>query len=189
MNTATKFTVARIVLIPLVMAVFLINAIPYNNIIACVLYSLVALTDFVDGYIARKYNQVSDLGKFLDPIADKILIVVMLFLIVGKQILPDPWGAIVCSVVISREFIISGFRIIASEKGVVISADFWGKIKTFLIDFGVGMLILNIKMFTISGAVLLYLGAIISVYSCINYIVKNRQVFKQTQKNEEEENC
>lgn len=176
MNTATKITLARIFLIPLVVAAYLISF-PYNNIVACVLFVLVTLTDLVDGKVARAKNQVTDLGKFLDPIADKIVVVIMLFLLAGNGTLSYPWDAVICGVIITRELIISGFRMIAVEKRVVIAADVWGKIKTVLFDIGISALILGSTFFITFGKIVMYVGTVISVYSCVNYMVKGKEVF------------
>lgn len=179
MNTATKITFARIFLTPVVVAAYLI-VFPYNKLVACALFVLVVFTDSLDGYIARSRNQVTDLGKFMDPIADKIIVVVMLFVLVGDNTLGAWWDALVCGVIISREFIISGFRLIAKDKKIVIAADVWGKIKTVLFDIGIAALMIGNLYFTIFGKAVLYAGTIISVYSCINYIAKSKGVFVVT---------
>lgn len=115
MTTATKITLSRIAFIPVVVAVYLLNF-PGHRMLAGVLFAIAALSDLIDGYVARKYNQVSDLGKFLDPIADKMLVVVFMFLFVADNLIFNPWGAIVCGVVLSREFMISAFRMQAAVK-------------------------------------------------------------------------
>lgn len=201
MNTATKVTVARIVLIPVVVAVYLIDF-PWNKVLACLLFTLTACTDFIDGHIARSRNMVTDVGKFLDPIADKVLVLAFMFILVGDGTLPAPYGAIACLLAMSRDFIISGFRLMAVTKGVVISADVWGKLKTVLLDIGLAVLMISGdavfdtygdvaeffgKFFYIAGSAILYAGVVLSIGSGVNYIVKNKQVMVTNQPAAEEE--
>ncbi len=189
MNLPNKITLARIFLIPLVLVAYYVeipSAPIANDIIACVLFVLCCCTDFIDGHIARSRNLVTDLGKFLDPIADKVIVVVMLFVYVGDGTLTNPWGAIVCGLIMSREFIVSAFRSIAAKKKVVIAADVWGKIKTIFLDIGLSALFLDaivfgdFAFFTWLGKITFYLGALFSIYSGINYIFKNRAVLADT---------
>ena len=126
MNLPNKLTVLRVIMIPLVMCFYMIEAIPYGKIVALVLFVLAAFTDFLDGYIARKNNLVTDLGKFLDPIADKLLVASVLFMIAIDGTIPHPWGVIVVTIIISRELIVDAFRLIACTKGIVLAADIWG---------------------------------------------------------------
>ena len=129
MNLPNKLTVLRVIMIPLVIAFYMIDAIPYGKIIALGLFVIAAATDFLDGYLARKYNLVTDLGKFLDPIADKLLVIITLLMIVVDGTIPAPWGVIVVTIIIAREFIVSALRQIAATKGFVLAADMLGKIK------------------------------------------------------------
>jgi CDP-diacylglycerol--glycerol-3-phosphate 3-phosphatidyltransferase len=183
MNCPNKITLARIFLIPLVMVTYLVEF-PFNDVVACVLFVLCCCTDFIDGSIARKRNMVTDLGKFLDPIADKVIVVVMLFIFVGDHTLAAPYGAIVSGLIMSREFIISAFRTIAVQKKVVIAADVWGKFKTIFLDIGLSALFLDayviagFPFFTYLGKITFYLGAALSIYSGVNYVLKNKVVLK-----------
>ena len=191
MTMATKITLSRIAFIPVVVAVYLLNF-PGHRMLAGVLFAIAALSDLIDGYVARKYNQVSDLGKFLDPIADKMLVVVFMFL--ADNLIFNPWGAIVCGVVLSREFMISAFRMQAAVKKIVIPADVWGKLKTDFQDVGSAVIIFASdpiflshgdgaamvgKVLMYIGLVAFFIGAALAVYSGVNYIVKNKNVFTQ----------
>ena len=135
MNTPNKITLARLLLIPLIIFFYLAEFIPYGRLVAAILFMIACLTDFLDGYLARKNNQVTTLGKFFDSIADKILIMTGLILIVAVPVLGHPavrveWLGVVCAIVIlAREFIISALRQLAASKGKVLAADMGGKIK------------------------------------------------------------
>ena len=182
MNLPNKITMTRICLIPVVVAVFYLEVIPYNRLIAAVLFIVTALTDFIDGHLARKHNLVTNLGKFLDPIADKVLVIVMLFLIIEAGIIPAPYGALGCSFIVARELMIGGFRQIAATSNIVIAADKTGKIKTITQDVSiVALLILKdavkvVPWFDIVAYVIFGIAVVLTVYSGFNYIVRNRQV-------------
>ena len=137
---------------------------------------LASLTDFLDGKIARKYNLVTNFGKFMDPLADKLLVCSALICLIQLELIPA-WVVII---IIAREFIISGFRLVASDNGVVIAASYWGKFKTAFQMLTVIVLILNIpnKVFTILGTVLIYVSLALTVISLIDYIAKNKDVLK-----------
>ena len=138
---------------------------------------MASLTDLLDGKIARKYNLVTNFGKFMDPLADKLLVCsAMICLIQTGQL-----AAWIVVIIIAREFIISGFRLIASDNGVVIAASYWGKFKTTFQMLMVIVLILNIQMsfFQILGMILTYVALILTVVSLIDYIVKNKDVLKE----------
>lgn len=145
MNLPNKITILRIILIPFFVFFMLADAVPNAKYIAAVIFIIASLTDTLDGYLARKYQLVSNFGKFMDPLADKLLVCSALVCFVA---LPDnPMPAWVVIVIISRDFIISGFRLVASDAGVVIAASWWGKIKTvvqmlmsilLIVDFGWG---------------------------------------------------
>ena len=148
-----------------------------NNYIAVAIFIVASLTDLLDGKIARKYNLVTNFGKFMDPLADKLLVCsAMICLIQTGQL-----AAWIVVIIIAREFIISGFRLIASDNGVVIAASYWGKFKTTFQMLMVIVLILNIQMsfFQILGVILTYVALILTVVSLIDYIVKNRDVLKE----------
>ena len=191
MTLPNKITLVRIIMIPLMAFFYLANFIPYGKIVALALFIIAALTDFVDGFIARKYNMVSDLGKFLDPIADKLLTTTALILVVCDLTVPQPYGAIATIIILAREFAISAFRQIAATKNFVMAADWWGKIKANLQFFSFGGLMLlsflkndtnysgvGIQVFEIINWVLLGLAVLLTIISGINYLVKNRAVLK-----------
>lgn len=185
MNLPNKLTLIRIFMIPVFVAVFYINAIPYNFVISAVIFALAAFTDFLDGHIARKYNLVTDFGKFLDPIADKVLVstalIVMLLPYGMVEILPW-YGAICVAIIMARELIVSGFRLIAAGKGKVIAADKSGKIKTFLTDIAIVVLLVsasfleNLGVLNLIGRILLYISTLLTIYSGIECLVKNKGV-------------
>lgn len=196
LNLATKITIARILfIVPTIMAFIVAQLLEYGTtgylialIISAVLFAICCSTDFVDGYIARKTGTVSDLGKFLDPLADKVVIVIMLFLIVlfgdglalgGKFIYNGLVIALLSGLILSRELLISVFRSIAASKKLVLSADIFGKIKTVFLDVSVTALMLAGLHEVIGwlGTVLFYIGAVLALFSGARYIVKNRHVF------------
>lgn len=148
----------------------------YGNYIAVAIFIVASLTDLLDGKIARKYNLVTNFGKFMDPLADKLLVCSAMICLIELDLLPA-WVVII---IIAREFIISGFRLIASDNGVVIAASYWGKFKTTFQMLMVIVLILNINhpFFTILGTVLIWIATILTVVSLIDYIVKNKDVLK-----------
>lgn len=194
MNLPNKITTIRIVLIPFMVFFYLANFIPqgWGKIIALVIFIVAALTDLLDGYYARKYNLTTDLGKFLDPIADKILMTAALLLVVCDGTVPAPYGVIAAIIIFSREFIVSAFRMIASGKKVVIAADLWGKVKTFVTDFSLPALLLLsffyangalngtlfLTIFEIINYVLLGATVALTIISGLNYLIKNWKVVK-----------
>ncbi len=205
MNTPNKITLARILLIPLVLVFYLVNM-PYGKLVSAIIFILACATDFIDGMVARKTNQVTDLGKFFDAIADKVLIMTGMLLVVAypvtaaSVIVKPQWVGIVCVVImLAREFIISALRQIAASKGVVLAADKGGKIKTIFQDVTISLYMLyaffvqdiylkqeviseGLKLFnTIVGItllVLLVISTILTITSGVSYIVRNRKVFK-----------
>lgn len=189
MNLPNKLTILRVIMIPLVMVFYMVDAIPFGKIIALALFVIAAFTDFLDGYIARKYNLVTDFGKFLDPIADKLLVISVLIMIVVDGTIPGPWGVIVLTVIISRELIIDAFRLIACTKGIVLAADIIGKAKTMVQCWTMPLCILlaffeqctkvagaGLITFQVICYVLIGISAVLTVISGVNYIVKNKQV-------------
>lgn len=200
MNLPTKLTFLRILLIPVFVALFFVRF-PFHCVAATGVFILASFTDFLDGYIARKHNLVTDLGKFLDPIADKMMVACALFAVTA--LLYDPAndvlfglkiGGVVCAMIIlCRELMISGFRIVASSKNTVLAADKLGKIKTVLQMCALILLlpvpdlyaqatqkamVLWGDGFLYAGLILLSLSTIMAIASGINYLVKNRQVWK-----------
>ena len=193
MNLPNRITLTRICLIPVFAAVFYIEAIPYNFLISAVLFLLAASTDFLDGYIARKRGLVTNLGKFLDPIADKVLISTAMILLLTRPLCFQAvggWGIIAAggmvALILARELIVSGFRMIAAGQNVVLAADNLGKLKTVAQDFAMSVLIMVMpfldtktgEVFNYIGLAAFALGGVLTVWSGINYIVKNREVLK-----------
>lgn len=178
MNLPNKLTTFRVILIPFFVFFMLApNMTGINHYIAAAIFIVASLTDLLDGKIARKYNLVTNFGKFMDPLADKLLVCsAMICLIQTGQLV-----AWIVVIIIAREFIISGFRLIASDNGVVIAASYWGKFKTTFQMLMVIVLILNVQMpfFQILGKILTYAALILTVVSLIDYIVKNKDVLKE----------
>ena len=174
MNLPNKLTILRVLIIPFFVLFALVDLIPgYSKYIAVALFVTASLTDLLDGKIARKYNMVTNFGKFMDPLADKLLVCAALICLVSTDRLPA-WIVIV---IISREFIISGFRLVASDNGVVIAASYWGKFKTtfqmlmiivLLLDFG--------GAFDLLGQLLVWISLALTIISLVDYLIKNKHV-------------
>ena len=197
MNLPNKITLTRIFLIPVFAVFFLVDAIPFNTVWACLVFIVAACTDFLDGYIARSRNLVTNLGKFLDPIADKVLVSTALILLLIRPealcvLWTGSWVMIVCgicvAVILARELIVSGFRMVAASRGLVLAADKLGKVKTTFQDLAIVFLLLGAdffgtavcsEIFNATGIVCLILAAVLTVWSGTNYIVRNRQVLKE----------
>lgn len=189
MNLPNKLTVIRAILIvPFVLlllggyhewvwftAIFG-GIMEYVDYIALAIFILASLTDFVDGFIARKYNLVTNFGKFMDPLADKLLVCSALICLVEMGRIPA-WIVIV---IIAREFIISGFRLIASDNGVVIAANYWGKFKTVFQMIMVCLMIGNIEKLQLITDIVMWISLALTVISLIDYIWKNRAVMAET---------
>ena len=176
MNLPNKLTVLRVLMIPFFVLFMLMDITgAADKWIAVALFVVASFTDFLDGYIARKYNLVSNFGKFMDPLADKLLVSAAMICLVEMGRLPA-WIVIV---IISREFIISGFRLIASDNGVVIAASYWGKFKTVFQMAMIIVLICNLGgVFGIIETVLIWISLILTIVSLADYIVKNSNVLK-----------
>jgi CDP-diacylglycerol--glycerol-3-phosphate 3-phosphatidyltransferase len=161
-------------MIPVFLVFMLVPQIPYGRYIAAGIFIVAALTDALDGYIARKHNLITNFGKFMDPLADKLLVSSALICLVELKLLTS-WIVII---IIAREFIISGFRLIASDNGVVIAAGWWGKIKTNVQIVMCVMLIINLDNFVINflEQVAVYLAVALTVISLFDYMYKNRKV-------------
>ena len=175
MNLPNKLTVLRICMIPFFVAALLYEGGASRNmrILADILFIAASLTDLLDGKIARKYNLVTDFGKFMDPLADKLLVCSALICLVSMDRLPA-WMVIV---IISREFIISGFRLVASDNGVVIAASYWGKFKTTFQMLMIIVLFLDLGgIFDLIGQILTWAALILTVVSLVDYLVKNKSV-------------
>ena len=143
--------------------------------VAAALFIIASLTDMMDGKIARKYNLVTNFGKFMDPLADKLLVCSALICMIELRELPA-WMVII---IISREFIISGFRLVASDNGVVIAASYWGKFKTTFQMIGVVLLIFNIPALSTLTTIIVWIALALTVISLVDYIVKNAGVLTE----------
>ena len=179
MNLPNKLTILRVILIPFFVFFLLTEFVPYHDLIARVIFIVASLTDMADGKIARKYNLVTNFGKFMDPLADKLLVCsAMICLIPLGQL-----AAWIVVIIIAREFIISGFRLIASDNGVVIAASYWGKFKTTFQMLMIIVLILELQfpnaVFHWLGIILTWVALALTVISLIDYIVKNKDVLKE----------
>ena len=178
MNLPNKLTIFRVILIPFFVIALLLQ--PNNftfRIVADAIFIVASLTDMLDGKIARKYNLATNFGKFMDPLADKLLVCSAMICLVELNQLP----AWVCIVIIAREFIISGFRLIASDNGIVIAASYWGKFKTvFQMSMVIVMIVaLNNTVLTLIGDILMYIALALTVISLIDYVAKNKDVLKE----------
>ena len=192
MNLPNKLSILRICLVPFIMFFYLAPFIPYGKIIAIALFIVAAVTDLFDGKIARKNGLVTDLGKLLDPIADKMLITCSLFLIVFDLTIAHPWGIIALTVLFTRDCIVNGVRQIAATKGVAVAAEKSGKIKAILayiyIPFFMFIAQLNISIvdfaaydtvitiFYVIGYILLAAATIVTAWSAIDYPLKNKDL-------------
>lgn len=175
MNLPNKLTVFRVCCIPVFVVLMLVETIPYNNYIALAIFIIASLTDLLDGKIARKYNLVTNFGKFMDPLADKLLVSAALICLSPAKI--PAWVVII---IISRELFISGFRILAADQGIVLAAGWWGKFKTTFQMVMIIVLILDIpnKVFDVLGWVLIWISLALTVISMIDYVYKNKDVLK-----------
>lgn len=178
MNVPNRLTILRVIMIPVLIVFMIWKTFPYSDIIAATVFILACITDFFDGYIARKYNLVTTFGKFMDPLADKLLVCSAMICFVADPDCPMPVWVVI--VIIGREFIISGFRLVAAEKGIVIAASYWAKVKTTVQMIMAIVLIFNFQhpVFRIIEQVLIYAALVLTVISLFDYIYKNRDVLK-----------
>ena len=176
MNLPNKLTMFRVILIPFFIVFLLVPGIPAGNWIALGVFVVASLTDWMDGYIARKNNLVTNFGKFMDPLADKLLVCSALICLIELERIPS-WMVIV---IIAREFVISGFRLIASDNGVVIAASYFGKFKTTFQMIAVCLMIANIEALSIVTTIVTWIAVALTVISLIDYLVKNKDVMKET---------
>ena len=177
MNLPNKLTILRVIMIPFFVAALLYDGGANQNMryVAAALFIIASLTDMLDGKIARKYNLVTNFGKFMDPLADKLLVCSALIFMIELRELPA-WMVII---IISREFIISGFRLVASDNGVVIAASYWGKFKTTFQMIGVVLLIFNIPALSTLTTIIVWIALALTVISLVDYIVKNAGVLTE----------
>ena len=176
MNLPNKLTMLRVILIPF-FVVFMLGSLlgDADKWIALGIFIAASLTDLLDGKIARKYNLVTDFGKLMDPLADKLLVSAALICLCEMGRL----AAWIVIIIISREFIISGLRQIAADNGIVIAASYWGKFKTTFQMIMICLLIVNIDVLSLISAIVTWIAVILTIVSLIDYMVKNRQVFME----------
>ncbi len=177
MNLPNKLTILRVIMIPFFVVFLLMNKGFTTEMIALVLFAAASFTDFLDGYIARKNNLVTNFGKFMDPLADKLLVCSAMICLIELGRLPA-WIVII---IIAREFIISGFRLVASDNGVVIAASYWGKFKTVSQMFMIMLLIIHPEgtVFFWLEQILIYVSLFLTVVSLLDYVMKNKQVLME----------
>lgn len=191
MNLPNKLSLLRIFLVPVMLFFYLATFIPFGKIIALIIFVLAAFTDMLDGKIARKYNLITEVGKLLDTIADKLLVTAGLLLVVVDGTIPHPYGIIVAIIIIGRELLISVFRQIAASKNFVMAADMFGKVKACTQFAGIPILFLVSYLtynVTIDATILLVcqiisyvvigVATILTILSGAHYIIKNKDVLK-----------
>ncbi|MCM3782889.1 CDP-diacylglycerol--glycerol-3-phosphate 3-phosphatidyltransferase [Neobacillus mesonae] len=193
MNLPNRITLARIFMIPVMMVFLLVDfdfypspiqigdySLPFNQLIAAVIFIIAASTDGIDGYIARKHNLVTNLGKLLDPLADKLLITAVLVSLVEMGSIAS-WIAVV---IVSREFAVTGLRQVALLDGSVVAASAWGKIKTIIQIVAISLLLLNNFPFAFIGipmdTILIWVATLVTLYSGVDYFVKNKHLLTQS---------
>ena len=171
MNLPNKLTMLRVVLIPF-FVIFELLPYSWGKWVALVIFAIASITDKLDGTIARKYNLITNFGKFMDPLADNLLVCSAMICFVGLGTLA-PWIVII---IVAREFIISGFRLIAVENGKVIAAGIWGKAKTVFQMIMCILLIMDIQALSVITMIVTYIALILTIISLVDYIVHNLDV-------------
>ena len=176
MNLPNKLTILRILLVPFIILCFYLPA-SWGMWVGVVLFIVAAATDTIDGRYARAHGQVSNFGKFMDPIADKLLVNSVLIMLTGRGLVP----AVVTILFIAREFVVSGLRLVAANKGVVLAAGSLGKIKTTLQDIALPFIMVGHagKLFRVVGVILLFASLFMSIWSGLDYVVKNKDLITQ----------
>lgn len=198
MNLPNKLTLLRLILIPFFIAAFYLGFFAGHYFVALGIFVVASLTDFLDGYIARKYNMVTDLGKFLDPIADKVLVLAGLIVLIADPyetnvfgkigIIGIIYGGVGVSIIMAREMVVSSLRMMAAKKGIVLAAEMTGKVKTFFTDVTIIVLLLAGDLLNFApdvGVVFDYIGLVcfgisvlLTIISGCSYLIKNKEVFK-----------
>ena len=198
MNLPNKLTLLRLILIPFFIAAFYLGFFAGHYFVALGIFVVASLTDFLDGYIARKYNMVTDLGKFLDPIADKVLVLAGLIVLIADPyetnvfgrigIIGIIYGGVGVSIIMAREMVVSSLRMMAAKKGIVLAAEMTGKVKTFFTDVTIIVLLLAGDLLNFAsdvGVVFDYIGlacfgisVLLTIISGCSYLIKNKEVFK-----------
>ena len=176
MNLPNKLTTLRVILIPFFVAAILASkSIEWLRYAALVIFLAASFTDYLDGHLARKYNLITNFGKFMDPLADKLLVCSALICLQDLGLLP----AVVVIIIVAREFAISAFRLIASDNGIVIAASYWGKFKTVSQMIMIVLVMLQIEQLSILTTAFIWIATILTIVSLVDYIWKNRQVLLQ----------
>lgn len=170
MNIANKVTMVRLILIPVFVVAFYIYGTSYN--LAAILFMVASLTDALDGHLARSRNLITNFGKFVDPLVDKVLTMAAFIILVEAQIIPA-WAVII---IISRELIITGFRTLAADMGITIAASMWGKAKTTSQMISLVLLLLHNDALNKFGIYVFYIAVILTVISGLDYLIKNKKV-------------
>lgn len=190
--TPNQITILRILLIPFMVFFYLSEFIPYSKLIAVVIFIMAAITDFIDGKLARKTGMITDMGKFLDPIADKLLVMSALILVITDSIIIAEWAVwatIIAIIILAREFLVSALRLVAASKNIVMAADNWGKYKTFFQDIAlmnfmfiafllpkVDILTVAFNIYLIFSYILILIATLLTIISGVNYFIKNGSV-------------
>lgn len=195
MNLPNKITVLRVILIPVFVFFVMAGFIPFNMYIALGIFAIASITDMIDGKIARKKNLVTNFGKFMDPLADKVLVVTALICLLvvdnGTRICSNQTlGMLGVLVIVAREFVIDGFRLVARDSGVVIAASMWGKIKTTFTMIAICLMLVvkEIPILKEVTLVLFWVSVTLTVVSLIDYVYKNIGVMKEPSKPVETQN-
>ena len=178
MNLPNKITVFRASMVPVFLVFMLMPGISGGNYIAASIFAIASASDFLDGYLARKNNLVTDFGKFMDPLADKLLVCSALICLIESGKLAS-WIVIV---IIAREFIISGFRLVASDNGVVIAASYWGKFKTTFQIIMICLMIADLAPLYYVTQIVMWIALALTVISLLDYLIKNKRVMQDTGK-------
>lgn len=190
MNLPNKLTTLRVILVPFFVAALLLpeyfpdsslfgdNAVVWQYL-ALAIFIVASITDALDGHIARKYNLITNFGKFMDPLADKLLVCSAMICLIDLHMIPS-WVVVI---IIAREFIISGFRLVASDNGVVIAASYWGKFKTvsqmLMIIVMIAMPKGDTGIWYMAGQILMWVSLVLTIVSLVDYIMKNSEVLKE----------
>ena len=170
MNIANKVTTLRLILIPIFVAFYYFMG--RDNNIAAIIFIIASLTDALDGHLARSRNLITNFGKFVDPLVDKVLTMAAFIVLVEGQIIPA-WAVII---IIARELIITGFRTLAADQGITIAASMWGKAKTTSQMIALVCLLLDVEVLNNIGIYIFYIAVALTMISGVDYIVKNKQV-------------
>lgn len=178
MNLPNKITVFRVCMIPVFLVFMLVPGIPGAKYFAAGVFIIASASDFLDGYLARKNNLVTDFGKFMDPLADKLLVCSAMICLVELSRIPA-WVVIV---IIAREFIISGFRLVASDNGVVIAASYWGKFKTVFQMVMICLMIADLPPLALVTQIVMWVALVLTVVSLVDYLIKNKGVMRENKK-------